>query len=126
MRKHSNQERRRSPRIRKSIPLKISGDDFDVVTETENISSYGAYCRVNKYIAPMTKLKSVVLLPARQGNKTITKKVECTGVIVRAENIPDKHNWFNVAIFFSDISNKDRQKIIDYVNQHLDKETVVP
>ncbi|MFH1655515.1 MAG: PilZ domain-containing protein [Candidatus Omnitrophota bacterium] len=125
MQSHSDQERRRAPRIKKSIPLKISGDEFDLVTETEDISCYGAYSQVNKYIAPMTRLKVVVLLPTKQRNKTVTKKVECTGVIVRTENIPDKPSCFNVAIFFSDITNKDRQRILDYVSQHLGKESVV-
>jgi hypothetical protein len=121
----SGQERRRSPRVRKNIPLKISGDEFDLVTETENISCYGAYARVDKYIAPMTRLKVIILLPVKRRNKTIANKVECSGVIVRTENIPDKPKCFNVAIYFSDISDKDRQKILDYVNLHLSKESVV-
>jgi hypothetical protein len=125
MQTRSGHERRRSPRVRKNIPLKISGDEFDLVTETENVSCYGTYARVDKYLAPMTRLKVIILLPVKRRNKTIANKVECSGVIVRTENIPDKPKSFNVAIYFSDISDKDRQKILDYVNLHLSKESVV-
>lgn len=119
------QERRKNPRANKSIPLKISSGEFDIVTETENVSGAGAYCRVERYIEPMTKLKIVILLPIKQRNKVSTKKIECTGVVVRSENVPLQPNWFKIAIFFSDISNKDAQKISDYVNQHLQKESVI-
>lgn len=119
------QERRRYPRAAKAIPLKISCDGFDVVTETENLSGAGAYCRVDRYIQPMTKLQMVILLPVKQRNKTVNKKVECSGVVVRTENIQDKEDWFKIAIFFNDISKKSVQNISDYVNQHLKQESVV-
>jgi hypothetical protein len=120
-----NQERRKYPRIKKNIPLKISSGEFDIVTETENISGSGAYCRIDRYIEPMTKLKIIILLPIKQRNRIVTKKIECGGVIVRTENIPDKMNWFNIAIFFNDISRKDIQKISDYIKQYLKQKNIV-
>ncbi|HOX54612.1 MAG TPA: PilZ domain-containing protein [Candidatus Omnitrophota bacterium] len=118
------QERRKHPRVNRSIPLKISSGDFDIVTETENISGAGAYCRSDRYIEPMTKLKVVILLPTKQRNKIATRKVECTGVVVRSENVPSDHNLFKIAIFFTDISSKDTQKISEYIHQHLNKVSV--
>ncbi|MBM3248829.1 MAG: PilZ domain-containing protein [Candidatus Omnitrophica bacterium] len=119
------QERRRHPRVSRNIPLKISSGEFDIVTETENISGAGAYCRSDRYIEPMTKLKIVILLPIKQRNKVSTRKVECTGVVVRTENILSDPNTFKIAIFFTDISSKDTQKISDYIHQHLSKENLV-
>ena len=69
------QERRREPRFEGNIPVKISSTEFDLVTETKNLSRTGAYCRVNKYIEPMTKLKLHLLLPFKRSEKIITKKV---------------------------------------------------
>lgn len=118
------QERRKHPRVSRNIPLKISSGEFDIVTETENISGAGAYCRSDRYIEPMTKLKIVILLPVKQRNKVATRKVECTGVVVRTENITSDPSTFKIAIFFTDISSKDTQKISDYIHQHLNKENV--
>ena len=111
-------ERRKHPRIANNIPLKICQEDGDIVTETWNISRSGAYCRVSRYIEPMTKLKIHLLLPAKKNNKQSTKKISCEGVVVRTETVPDK-DYFNVAIFFSDIPKRDSEVIADYVSTYL-------
>ena len=115
---HSIQERRRYTRLDNNIPLKIRSDDFDIVTETKNLSSSGAYCRINKYLEPMTKLKIVLLLPLRRRNRLTTKKISCQGIIVRTESIPGDQ-YFNVAIYFSDIPQKDVNCLNDYINSNL-------
>lgn len=115
----SNSERRKHPRLESQIPLKISSEDFDIVTETANLSCAGAYCRVNKNLEPMTKLKIHLLLPLRKRNKVVTKKVSCEGIIVRSD--PAKEgNYFNVAIYFNDIEQKDLSNLSDYINAMLD------
>ena len=114
----SSQERRRYPRLDNNVPLKISSDDFDVVTETQNLSCSGAYCRVDKYLEPMTRLKIHLLLPLKKHNKIVTKKISCQGVIVRSESVPgDK--YFNIAIYFNDIQQKDINSLNDYINSVL-------
>ncbi len=112
------EERRRHPRIEYNIPVKMSWADADVVTETKNISSSGAYCRVSKYIEPMTKLKITLLLPVKSGAKVTTKKISCHGVVVRTENIPGQDDFFT-AIFFSDIHPKDSRILAQYVESVL-------
>jgi len=109
------QERRNSPRFEGNIPVKISSSEFDVVTETKNLSRTGAYCRVNKYIEPMTKLRLHLLIPFKRSNKIVTKKVSCGGVIVRTESIPG-NSYYNIAIYFNDIQNKDGDYISEYVS----------
>lgn len=115
---NSSQERRRTPRLDNNIPLKIRSADFDIVTETQNLSSSGAYCRINKYLEPMTKLKIVLLLPIRRHNRLTTKKISCEGIIVRTESVPGEQ-YFNVAIYFSDIPQKDVNCLNDYINASL-------
>ncbi len=111
-------ERRGDPRFFGSIPLKISGDNFDLVTETTNLSKSGAYCTVNQYIEPMTKLRVQFLLPFKRKDRTVNKKVSCGAVIVRTESQPSR-GVYNVAIFFNDIQARDAEILTDYVSHML-------
>ena len=111
-------ERRSHPRTEGNIPVKISSTEFDIVTETKNLSRTGAYCRINKYIEPMTKLSLHLLLPFKRNNRIITKKVSCKGVIVRTESFPGNED-FCIAIYFNDIQNKDADCIAEYVSTTL-------
>lgn len=90
-----------------------------MVTETANISRSGLYCKVNRYIEPMTKLKVCLLLPLRKNGKDVTKQIMAQGVVVRAEQIAasDDHN---IAIFFSEIAQRDAESIADYVSSYLE------
>ena len=112
-------ERRRHPRFEGNIPLKTSSDEFDVVTETRNLSATGAFCRVNQNFNLMTKIKVLLLLPIKKGSKTVTKKVSCKGIVVRVEKQPNGDS--NLAIFFNDICPKDANCITDYVSHMLAK-----
>lgn len=116
--KHASPERRGDPRFFGNIPLKISSDDFDLVTETKNLSRSGAYCRVSQYIEPMTKLKIQLLLPLKRNDKTVTKKISCGAVIVRTESEP-VNGAYNVAIFFNDIQARDVEVLTEYVNSMI-------
>ena len=107
-------ERRRHSRLVHSVPVKISSGDVDIVTETSNVSCSGAFCRIDKYIAPMTKLKLNLLLPLRKNNKIAAKRIHCEGVVVRTE-ASKEDDFFLTAIFFSDISPRDSQIIDDFV-----------
>ena len=111
-------ERRQFPRLEGNIPLKICGDDFDIVTETKNLSRNGAYCQVKKYLKPMTKLKICLMLPLKRESKIVTKKICCDGVIVRSEHIP-LQDIFNVAIFFNDIPSRDSDAISEFISSRL-------
>lgn len=114
-------ERRKHPRLESNVPVKICLDDGDIVTQTANISRSGAYCRVDKAINVMTKMKVHLLLPIKKNGKIATKKISCQGVIVRNEPI-DSENGFNIAIFFNDIATKDADLIADYISAYLEQE----
>lgn len=112
-------ERRRYPRTKERVPLKIK-NGVDIFTQTENISCIGAYCPIDSYISPMTKLKITLLLPLKVRDKIINKKVECRGVVVRTEKTQD--HPYRIAIYFNQISRSDMQKINQYVDYHRQKE----
>lgn len=107
-------ERRRHPRLDHRVPVKISSPEVDIVTETMNLSRSGTFCRINKYFAPMTKLKLNLLLPVRKNNKIVTKRIHCVGVVVRTENSAEG-DYFETAVFFSDINPRDSQVLGEFV-----------
>ena len=113
-------ERRRHPRSETTLPLKISKKGLDVITETRNISCSGVYCRVSEPIPLMSKLDLTLLLPIAQSRKVLTKKIKCSGVVVRSEPVIVKEAdtaCQNVAIFFTDLTKKDKDTIAQYVIQ---------
>ena len=111
-------ERRKDIRVDCQVPLKICQEDGDIVTETGNISRSGAYCRVNRYIEPMTKLQTHLLLPIKKSNgKTVTKKISCQGIIVRTEQ-QEVDGKYKIAIFFNDINQRDSEVISEYIHRH--------
>jgi hypothetical protein len=117
-------ERRRYPRLEKNIPLKIKDSEFDIVTETKNISRSGAYCPVDHPLAPMTKVEITLLLPLHHKTGTEVKKIKCEGIVVRTETLkkPGRNKPYNVAIFFTHLKKSDTAKLAEYVNYHLEKE----
>ncbi len=110
-------ERRRYPRIDKELPIKIAANGYAFATSTLNLSCVGAYCHLDKYIPPFTKIAVKLSLPmaTREGKKDMD--VECQGVVVRTED--DKRGGFNLAVFFNRIQNTQRKKISQYINQFL-------
>ena len=117
------QDRRQHPRLDGNIPLKICCGDFDLVTETQNLSRTGAYCQVDKFIEPMSRLKVCLLLPFKRNNRTVTKKINCSGIIVRTESVPGK-DFFNTAIFFNDIQTRDADTIAEFVDVMLNSKNL--
>jgi len=113
-------DRRRSPRVKGALSVKISNEALEVVTQTINISASGILCQIQENIPEFTKLKIILLLSSRQPNSGTSKisKVTCEGIVVRNELIPHskKHN---IAIFFNRISKLATEKISQYVKSQL-------
>ena len=119
--KYNKTERRRYPRIEKALPIKIAADGYDFATSTQNVSCIGAYCHLDKYIPPFTKIAVRVTLPIVTGDGVKNVDVECRRVIVRTED--EKRGGFNIAIFFNGIKDSQRKKISQYINQFLPKDS---
>jgi hypothetical protein len=117
MSKLTGSERRIHPRIDHNLPIRLAVNGYDFSTSTKNISCLGAYCRLDKYVPPFTKLAVKMTLPLRNLKAAKEADVECKGVVVRTEDDPD--GGFNVAVFFNDIHNNQRQKISHYISQLL-------
>ena len=114
------QERRRHPRLSQKIPLAVKVPAFDLTTESLNISCSGVYCQINQYIAPMTKIKMVILLPKKSKNRgTSPRKINCQGIVVRTEKSQNSKDKFNIAVFFNEILKSDVEYIADYIKNRL-------
>ena len=109
-------ERRIHPRIDHILPINVMANGYDFVTNTKNVSCVGAYCHIEKYIPPFTKVKIKMNLPINNNGIKTNNNVECEGVIVRTE---DEAKGFNVAIFFNRIKDEPRLRISQYVNQNI-------
>jgi c-di-GMP-binding flagellar brake protein YcgR len=120
--KNKKSERRQYPRIEQRLPVKIAANGYDFITSTQNVSCLGAYCRVEKYIPPFTKIMVKLTLPVKN-NGDNNPNVECKGVIVRTED--ETKGGFNIAIFFSEIKDSQRQRISQYINQLLPQNSSV-
>ncbi len=112
----STKERRLHPRIEHKLPLDLAVNGYDFSTSTHNISSVGAYCHLDKYMPPFTKISVKLSLPNKEqaGKNNI---IECKGVVVRTED--ETRGGFNLAIFFNEIRDDQRKKIAQYVSQFL-------
>ncbi len=117
MRKTLKVERRLHPRIYQRLPVNIVANGYDLATSTQNVSCVGAYCHVEKYIPPFTKIAVRLNLPVGSDPQGTSYTVQCKGVVVRTEDCAE--GGFNIAVFFNGIADPERQKISRYVNQFL-------
>lgn len=110
-------ERRKAPRVAERVTLAITDGGAAVRTETKNLSASGAYCTLERFLPPMTKLQLEFELSDGQRRTT----VRCTGVIVRVEPIVanSERGGFNTAIFFTELADRDRAAIERFVRRRL-------
>jgi hypothetical protein len=114
-----SQERRKFPRVNdEGLSLKLRLDDFDSITHTMNISSSGVYCKLDKELPLMSRVKLMLMIPdpAKEG---ALKDLEVSGVVVRQHpvTIDGVIKHYDVAIFFEDLSDKDKEIIAGYIKR---------
>jgi len=113
------EEKRRCPRVNQELPVQIIANGYDFVTSTQNISCIGAYCHIDKYVPPFTRIMVKLTLPVNAARTKQTNiDVICKGVIVRTED-EENGGGFNIAVFFNDIKEAQKQRISSYVSQFL-------
>ncbi|MCF7907689.1 MAG: PilZ domain-containing protein [Candidatus Omnitrophica bacterium] len=113
-------ERRKSTRINKVLSVKLSDSEFDILTETKNISATGAYCPVSKPLDLMTKLRLVLLIPIQKNRTKTIKKISCEGIVVRLETTKDKGKYpYRAGIFFNEINDQDKKSLLSYIQSSL-------
>jgi hypothetical protein len=113
----TTQERRSFPRVRdERLSLSLRAGDFDTVTHTLNISASGLYCKVDREIPLMSRVKLALMLPETAKS---TKSLEVDGVVVREHPviIDGQVKHYDIAIFFDRLPEKARGAISNYINK---------
>ena len=110
-------ERRRAPRASERLLLAMTDGTSTFQAETQNLSISGAYCTLDRFLPPMTKLDVQFELP----NGSPPMRVRCTGVVVRVEPVVAnvERPRYHVAIFFTELSERGRAAIDQFVRDHL-------
>lgn len=111
-----DQERRAFPRIyNEGLSLELKTGDFDTITHTLNLSASGIYCKIDKEIPLMSRVKLMLMLP--DASKETKTALEVNGVVVREHPviIDGATRHYDVAIFFEDLSPKNREQIVNYI-----------
>ncbi len=121
MKKPFKKEKRLHPRLSHNLACKVAANGYDFTTTTQNISCLGAYCCINKYVPPFTRVMVKLDLPAAEAGAGRGSQLECKGVIVRSEDDPG--GGFNIAIFFNAIKEGQRKKISRYISRFLPSES---
>ncbi len=111
-------EKRRQPRIRKCINFEIKPNGSTISAESIDLSCIGVYCQVDKYIPSMTNLKIVIALSCEDQEDGV-EYVECNGVVVRVKRILSNNggNTHNIAIFFNEIKESEKEKIANFLKK---------
>ncbi len=114
----TSQERRIAKRIKdEELLLRIIVGGFDTSTHTLNISSSGLYCKVDKEMPLMSRVKLMLMIPDTAKNDKDSKGIEVEGVVVRAHSviIDGEIKHYDVAIFFDSLEPKARELIANYI-----------
>ena len=114
---HSSDERRGVPRTPERLTVDLTDDAATLQAESKNLSATGVYCTLDRFIPPMTKLRVQFEVP----NGARRVRIACTGVVVRVEPVvrDGQQGAYNTAVYFSDISDRDRSMISHFVEQRL-------
>lgn len=108
--------RRKTPRIIQQLPLRLQAAAEELITKTENVSASGAYCTVSRFLPLMTKLQIRLELPGPP-----RASISCEAAVVRIDppKAVARRSQYQVAIFFTDLSEQDRSSLARYVQHHL-------
>jgi hypothetical protein len=112
-------ERRIFPRVKdEGLALKLNSDDFDTVTHTMDISASGVYCKIDREIPLMSRVRLKLMVPEAAKPEKNLKELDLDGVIVREHPVIIdgiiKH--YDAAIFFDNLSAKNRDIIQSYIS----------
>ncbi len=118
------QERRRAPRVAERVSVALTEEGKAFQAESENLSAAGVYCTLDRFLPPMTKLQ--LQFELLDGARHV--RVRCEGVVVRVEPIiaSAERGRYHVAVFFTELAERDRSAISRFVSQRLSARSATP
>ena len=115
-RSESPSERRRQPRIRVHLPLKLTIQDRTVNTRIEDLSSSGIRFHTPSPLPLLTRVQIALELP-HTGAAGEDASMAITGVVVRCDRAEaDRQSPYDTAIYFEDLSERARGQLSQFVS----------
>ncbi len=114
-------ERREHPRSQHDLSQAQAVIPGSIIRHVDNISCSGVLCRMENSLPLMEKLMMTLDLP-EFGSDDTRFSVECEGVVVRNERVECDADGteYQVAIFFTHLSDDARRYIAGYVEHDLE------
>jgi hypothetical protein len=93
------------------------GQPARIVTETQNISASGVYCRSSHYLAPLSKVGLTIVLPRMPRVRAKNELLKCEGIVVRCEPASQKRGdrGYLLACAFSALENRHHEMLEEFV-----------
>jgi hypothetical protein len=111
-------ERRRDPRVRTDLPLRLTFKDKTVETVIFDLSSSGIRFRAPAALPILSRVQIALELPEGQPGEPLA--IAITGVVVRClEGEVGADAPYDTAIFFEDISEIARARLARFVSSRL-------
>lgn len=121
-RRRGGAERRRKARTDARLSMRVEGNPPDsppaqVVTESQNISSSGVYCRSSHFLAPYSKVDLTIVLPRMPGVRAGNELLKCEGIVVRCDPAAAKRGdkSYQLACMFSSLEARHREMLEEFV-----------
>ena len=115
-------ERRRMERADARLSMRLDaareeGGRSHLVTESQNISASGVYCRSPHYLAPLSKVDLTIVLPKLPGGRGAKELIKCEGIVVRCEPATARRSEraFELACMFSGLDDRRRGMLDEFV-----------
>ena len=112
-------ERRRFPRIKdENIAVKLTGEGFNTISQSLDVSASGIYCKVDRHIPLMSRLQIVLTIPGKNASAP-SKTLNVDGVVVREQAVKKdgKDDYYDIAIFFNTLTEKERKILRGYIEK---------
>jgi len=115
-------ERRKKARTDARLSMRLEGilhegESAKLVTESQNISSSGVYCRSTHFLAPYSKVDLTIVLPRMPGVRAGNELLKCEGIVVRCDPASAKRGekCFQLACMFSGLEPRHHDMLEDFV-----------
>ena len=98
-------------------PMRDVGARAHVVTESQNISASGVYCKSSHYLSPLSKVDLTIVLPKLPGARGAKELIKCEGIVVRCEPASARkaEKAYELACMFSDLDERRRMLLEEFV-----------
>ncbi len=115
----ASQERRRFSRIEDhGLSFSLNAGGYDTISHTLNLSESGIYCKIDKEIPLMSRVRLKLMFPNQARREDHPDGLDVDGVVVREHPviIDGQTKHYDIAIFFDSLSDRDRDIISNYIS----------